>query len=155
MDEKIIIAACNIVLSKLRLNDPIDFKGSFPYWIRDNNKNEIFTEIILIPNDNFYNEVHGFLLDNGYIGRLSPRQEDKFLTEKGNKAKELKGIENYIKWETKQAKRQKIEWILSYLVIPIVTIATLIITVYSTCQSQPANNSTSNNVHSSPKINHP
>jgi hypothetical protein len=101
------IQAADLVLTKLRLNDPLDWKGDFIYWLReerDKHNDNRFTSLISDTTDATYNRVHGFLLELGYIGRWRPGKEEKFLTEKGVLVREKGGHKKYIIW----IKRKKI-----------------------------------------------
>lgn len=99
-------SAANMILNKMIFGDPRTLGDTlFKSWMaeeREKNRDDRFANIILDETDFNYNIVHGFLLENGYIGRVSAGREEKYLTEKGNNAKKLGGINEYLTWEKRK-----------------------------------------------------
>lgn len=124
-------SASEIIVSRMRLNDPVDFGRDFIYWLQEdqtNRKHKRFQIIIDDKTDISYGLVHGFLLENGFIGRVSVGVEVKFLTEKGAEFKRAKSYSNYLKSERNKRIQHYGKGIVAYAVVPIAILITLYFT---------------------------
>ncbi len=103
MTEEEIINAANIVFLNFDAGDPkkIDM-GDLKYWLNENNNNHQFDNIISDLTDGSFNKVHGYLIKQGYLEINFSNVQQKYLSKKGIKAKELGGIKQYLAWDKKK-----------------------------------------------------
>ena len=112
MTEDEIIDVADIVLLNFHPNDPRDWtKDDLKFWLNEVNQANKFDNLISDDTDKTFGKVHGFLIKEGYMERVYADKEIKKLTTEGVKAKQLKGIRNYVRWKTQDDRKKKIiEW---------------------------------------------